>query len=364
MKRRHEEEQTLIEVAVDLVSCNYREGGWFTEQLEAKKRGDKSIPLNLRYPELLWSYCLFKYILERNSSFVNIASKSLRRRFICSLRKLLTGKIMPTTADLTSKLSNLLPTGTFLTFQVLAPLATNNGNCGATEKALTVATLVLLAAGCIATSYTDSYEAPNGHVYTGVVTIMGLWVGGLDRSDNTMTIEDAKKLSKTKEESIDHNVDIKTHPSTCTCFHCSGIHSGSSFVDQVRFRPNMNDFLNASLSVISFLTLTMFTTPVSTCFYPHISDSLLKTLPLLVALVVGFFCSFSPRVRHGIGYALPTTKSDKADATKPLKDDKTSKDVDKTTKDVDKTAPNTKDAADHDAEPGQVAVEIHPVTTT
>lgn len=348
MKRRHEEEQTLIEVAVDLVCCNYREGEWFTEQLEAKKSGDKSIPLNLRY---LWSYCLFKYILERNSSFVIIASKSLRRRFIRSLRKLLTEKIMPTTADLTSKLSNLLPTGTFLTFQVIAPLATNNGNCGATEKALTVATLVLLAAGCIATSYTDSYEAPNGHVYTGVVTRMGLWVGGLERTDNTMTIEDAKKLAKTKKESIDQNVDIKTHPSTCTCFYCSGIHSGSSFVDQDRFRPKINDFLNASLSVVSFLTLTMFTTPVSTCFYPHIADSLLKTLPLLVALMVGFFCSFSPRVRHGIGYALPTTKtSDKADATKTLKDDK--------------TAPNTQDAADHDAEPGQVAVEIHPATTT
>ena len=272
---------------------------------------------------------------------------------------------MPTTTDITSKLTNLLPTGTFLTFQVIAPLATNNGNCGVTEKALTVATLVLLAAGCIATSYTDSYEAPNGHVYTGIVTSMGLWVLGFERTDNTMTIEEAKKLWKTKKESIDDNVDIKTHPSSCTCFHCSGIHAGSSFVDQVRFRPNMNDFLNASLSVISFLTLTMFTTPVSTCFYPHISDSLLKTLPLLVALVVSFFCSFSPKVRHGIGYALPTAKtSDKADATKSQKDDKASKDVDKTTKDVDKTAPNTTDAADHDAKPGQVAVEIHPVTTT
>lgn len=267
---------------------------------------------------------------------------------------------MPTTIDITSKLSNLLPTGTFLTFQVIAPLATNNGNCGATEKALTVATLVLLAAGCIATSYTDSYEAPNGRVYTGVVTSMGLWVAGFERTDNTVTIEDAKKLEKTKTESIDPNVDIKTHPSTCTCFQCSGIPSGSSFVNQDRFRPNMHDFLNATLSVISFLTLTMFTTPVSTCFYPHISDSLLKTLPLLVALVVGFFCTFSPRVRHGIGYALPNTKT----SDKSLKDDNTSKDVDKTTKDVDKTAPNTKDAPDHDAEPGQVAVEIHSVTTS
>lgn len=267
---------------------------------------------------------------------------------------------MPTTIDITSKLSNLLPTGTFLTFQVIAPLATNNGNCGATEKALTVATLVLLAAGCIATSYTDSYEAPNGRVYTGVVTSMGLWVAGFERTDNTVTIEDAKKLEKTKTESIDPNVDIKTHPSTCTCFQCSGIPSGSSFVNQDRFRPNMHDFLNATLSVISFLTLTMFTTPVSTCFYPHISDSLLKTLPLLVALVVGFFCTFSPRVRHGIGYALPNTKT----SDKSLKDDNTSKDVDKTTKDVDKTAPNTKDAPNHDAEPGQVAVEIHSVTTS
>lgn len=191
-------------------------------------------------------------------------------------------------------------------------------------------------------------------------------MAGFEDTDDNTTIEDAKNPEKSKnKQSIDNNVDIKTHPSTCTCVHCSGILAGSSFVKQVRYKPNMNDFLNASLSVTSFLTLTMFTAPVSTCFYPHISDSLLKTLPLLMALVVGFFCSFSPKVRHGLGYALPTTKtSDAADGTKTLKDDKASKVVDDTTKDFDKTAPKTTDAAGHDAEAGQVAVEIHQATTT
>jgi hypothetical protein len=37
-------------------------------------------------------------------------------------------------SDLLTQLSNVLPTGTFLAFQVLAPLATNNGDCSVTEK--------------------------------------------------------------------------------------------------------------------------------------------------------------------------------------------------------------------------------------
>nr|PNR42847.1 hypothetical protein PHYPA_017678 [Physcomitrium patens] len=41
------------------------------------------------------------------------------------------------TVDTTTKLSYLLPTGTFLTFQVIAPLATNNGKCGVTEVVMT-----------------------------------------------------------------------------------------------------------------------------------------------------------------------------------------------------------------------------------
>jgi hypothetical protein len=236
---------------------------------------------------------------------------------------------MATAADTTTKLSNLLPTGTFLTFQVIAPLATNNGSCGLTEKVLTAAALAMLAAGCITTCYTDSYKAPNGQVYVGIVTYFGLWLPGFESSDGIDEIDAAKQgesgvgaaqfadgvgaaVRKPK-------VDIVDHATTCTCTDCTGVYPGSSLVKMKKYKPCWADFLNAMLSVVSFLTLTVFTSPVSTCFYPDIADSLVKTLPLLMALVISFFCSFSPRVRHGIGYSLPTMKMvSEQSSSKPL----------------------------------------------
>ena len=234
---------------------------------------------------------------------------------------------MATTADTTTKLSNLLPTGTFLTFQVIAPLATNNGSCGLTEKVLTAAALAMLAAGCITTCYTDSYKAPNGQVYVGVVTYFGLWLPGFESSDGVDAIDAAEQGDLQSDVGAarvadggggggvaaavvrkPRVVDIVDHPTTCTCTDCTGVYPGSSVVKMKKYKPCWADFLNAMLSVISFLTLTVFTSPVSTCFYPEIADSLVKTLPLLMALVISFFCTFSPRVRHGIGYSLPTIK--------------------------------------------------------
>ncbi|KAH9556849.1 hypothetical protein CY35_07G052500 [Sphagnum magellanicum] len=79
------------------------------------------------------------------------------------------------TADILTHLSNVLPTGTFLVFQVLAPLATNNGDCHNTEKVVTSAALVILSALCFFTCYTDSYKTDHGTLYYGLVTSRGLW---------------------------------------------------------------------------------------------------------------------------------------------------------------------------------------------
>lgn len=168
--------------------------------------------------------------------------------------------------DTTTKLSYLLPTGTFLTFQVLAPLATNNGNCGVTEKALTGVTLGFLLAGCIATCFTDSYTAPDGKVYTGVITRQGLWA---------------------------------------PTYQAESTDSGSPYINDPAFKPVPLDFLNAALSAIAFLTLTMFTDPVSTCFYPHLSGTILRTLPVLLAFIISFCSTFSSKIRHGYGNSIP-----------------------------------------------------------
>ncbi len=73
-------------------------------------------------------------------------------------------------SDLLTQLSNVLPTGTFLVFQVLAPLATNNGDCSVTEKVVTSITLFVLSSLCCVTCFTDSYKVENGVLYYGLVT--------------------------------------------------------------------------------------------------------------------------------------------------------------------------------------------------
>ncbi|CAM6012095.1 unnamed protein product [Sphagnum balticum] len=76
--------------------------------------------------------------------------------------------------DVLAKLSNVLPTGTFLAFQALAPVATNNGDCGVTEKVLTGIALLVLSVLCVVSCFTDSYRNPHRVFYPGFVTSKGL----------------------------------------------------------------------------------------------------------------------------------------------------------------------------------------------
>lgn len=89
--------------------------------------------------------------------------------------KMVVANVSKVATDILSQLSNVLPTGTFLIFQILAPLATNNGKCGHGEVVLTSFTLVLLCVLCCLSGFTDTYKAENGVVYYGFVTTQGLW---------------------------------------------------------------------------------------------------------------------------------------------------------------------------------------------
>jgi hypothetical protein len=173
-----------------------------------------------------------------------------------------------TTADILTHLSNVLPTGTFLVFQVLAPLATNNGDCHKTEKVVTSAALVILSALCFFTCYTDSYKTDHGTLYYGLVTSCGLW------NPNFMYTEIASSNS-------------------------------GNFLDLPEYKPRFTDFVNAAVSVATLLTLSLLTAPVTTCFYPNLPSSVEKTVPLLVGLVVSVVCAFGTKSRHGIGFAPP-----------------------------------------------------------
>ncbi|KAG0631299.1 hypothetical protein M758_1G241700 [Ceratodon purpureus] len=176
--------------------------------------------------------------------------------------------------DVLTQLSNVLPTGTFLVFQVLAPLSTNNGKCGRVEVVLTAFTLTLLCALCVASCFTDSYKAENGVVYYGFVTRRGLW-----------------------------NPNFK-HALISGCQGSYYVGQVENREDNLKYQLEIDDFVNAALSVVALATFSLLTEPVTTCFYPGIQQSILKTVPLLVGLVIGAVCAFGTTPRNGIGFAM------------------------------------------------------------
>ncbi|CAM6012094.1 unnamed protein product [Sphagnum balticum] len=46
------------------------------------------------------------------------------------------------------------------------------------------------------------------------------------------------------------------------------------------YQRKYSDFVNAGVSVAALATLTLLTAPFTTCFYPHIAGSIVKTVPL------------------------------------------------------------------------------------
>lgn len=71
------------------------------------------------------------------------------------------------TKDYLTQLANILPTSTYLSFQVIAPLATNNSHCGDTEKIVTGVLLGLFGVIIAVSTFTDSVKIPS----TGKVSI-------------------------------------------------------------------------------------------------------------------------------------------------------------------------------------------------
>ncbi|KAL3692048.1 hypothetical protein R1sor_005699 [Riccia sorocarpa] len=176
----------------------------------------------------------------------------------------------PLGVDVITKLSNLLPTGTFLTFQALAPLFTNNGECGNVEKVMTAVLLFTFAFICCGLNFTDSVTTTDGLVYYGLVTTKGLFnpnFRGICLVDNVREddyyYDDADK----------------------------------------KYRLSIFDFVNGVLNVIVFGVLSMLTPPVTTCYYPGISNTIVKTVPILAAIFVGSYFTLAPPPRHGLGFS-------------------------------------------------------------
>ncbi|KAF6155895.1 hypothetical protein GIB67_039226 [Kingdonia uniflora] len=140
----------------------------------------------------------------------------------------------------TAHLANLLPTGSVLAFQLLAPIFTNQGMCDTVSRSLTAGLITLCGISCFILCLTDSFRDGKGKVVYGLATFKGLWV-----------IDGSGAISP----------------------ELAGM-----------YRLKFIDFLHAFMSILVFAAVALFDQNVVNCFYPTPSE---QTKELLTSLPVG-----------------------------------------------------------------------------
>ncbi|KAK7312829.1 hypothetical protein VNO77_36998 [Canavalia gladiata] len=164
----------------------------------------------------------------------------------------------------TAHLSNLLPTGTVLIFQILSPAFTHQGQCLTfRSKAMTIGLLSFCSLSCFLLSFTDSFRDERGKVRYGVASLNGLWV--MDASVR-LPIDEAAK-----------------------------------------YRLKFIDFFHAFMAILAFLAIALFDGSVVSCFVPMPSEQtkeLLEVLPIGIGLLCSVLLVAFPGQRHGIGFPL------------------------------------------------------------
>ncbi|KAG6545818.1 hypothetical protein Mapa_012779 [Marchantia paleacea] len=171
-----------------------------------------------------------------------------------------------------SNLANLLPTGTFLAFTTIAPIITDNGTCDqASELWLTVAATIFFAAFCFFSCFTDSFQAADGKVYYGVVTIFGLWT-----------------------------------PQLPTVLQPA---------DKGPYKLKFSDFIYALLSLAVFAACALMTPNIRSCLFPELSATVVQTVPAVVSFVVSAVFTLFPSKRHGLGFPVSPISSSQGTTT-------------------------------------------------
>ncbi|KAL0005814.1 hypothetical protein SO802_013375 [Lithocarpus litseifolius] len=100
-------------------------------------------------------------------------------------------------ANKAANLANLLPTGTVLLFQALTPsLANSTGKCQYFNKYLIGSLIIICAATCFLSSFTDSFII-SGKLFYGFATFKDFWVLNYDsitsQEVKTKVLENKKK---------------------------------------------------------------------------------------------------------------------------------------------------------------------------
>lgn len=233
----------------------------------------------------------------------------------------------PKDTNIVGNITKLLPANTFLMFQTLAPLATNDGRCGRTEVFMTSTMLIILACTCMLVCFTDTIQF-NGKVYHGLVTPGGLWNPSF-KGDPSFTdlrqyefklaqfYEARNRYKSEKREARKEGLPIPPRPEEPQKPMGPHILGSTYSSGNSQYKLNFTDFLHAILSAMAFGTLTLLTNPVSTCFYPDIPSTVVKTLPLLVGFVISAIFAFSPPARNGIAHPLSPKVPSQMDNYKP-----------------------------------------------
>ncbi|XP_044500278.1 protein DMP10 [Mangifera indica] len=181
-----------------------------------------------------------------------------------------------------ANLANLLPTGTVLAFQALAPSFSNGGSCLPANKYLTLSIIVFCSVVCFFSSFTDSFIDENGKLFYGIATFKGLYIFN-------------------KEDQEDKETDIeKVNAAGKKC------NKNEEFRKLQKYRIHSKDFLHALLSLLVFLVFATSSTDVQRCLFPHAGaneNTLMINLPIAVGAFASFLFMIFPTKRKGIGYA-------------------------------------------------------------
>ncbi|KQK04388.1 protein DMP2 [Brachypodium distachyon] len=167
-----------------------------------------------------------------------------------------------------SDLLKLLPTGTVLAFQALAPSFTNHGVCHTTaNRYLVLALISTCAVSCVLLSFTDSLVSRgDGRLYYGLATFRGFYPFN---------------------------------------FAGSAAERGAMFKDVAKFRITALDFVHAVFSAVVFLAVAASDASVQSCLFPDAGAGvreLLVNLPLGAGFLSSVVFIVFPTTRKSIGY--------------------------------------------------------------
>ncbi|KMT04595.1 hypothetical protein BVRB_8g182510 [Beta vulgaris subsp. vulgaris] len=169
-------------------------------------------------------------------------------------------EILSQTLQSTRSLANLLPTGTILTFQLLAPAFTNQGDCNHVNRVMITTLLALCTSAVFLLNFTDSFKDRCGNVSYGFATFNGLWL-------------------------VDCSVALPQRLAS-------------------KYRLRALDFVHGFTSVLVFTAIALSENNTVRCYYPSPSRDLqqiLIALPVGIGVASSFLFVLFPTQRHGIG---------------------------------------------------------------